>query len=82
MVKDWEKPIRLLFIDGGHKYEEVKMDFDSWSPFLVDGGMIIFHDSDWPGVKKLLGEEIYGKENYGSVMVIGTLTFAIKNIEK
>jgi cephalosporin hydroxylase len=38
------KPVDLLFIDGDHSYEGVKKDFEMYSPFVADGGMIGFHD--------------------------------------
>ncbi len=44
-VSKWNKPIELLFIDGAHDYESVKADFFFWSPFVVDGGIIAFHDT-------------------------------------
>jgi len=44
--RDWDgKPIELLWIDGEHEYEMVKLDFDLWSPYLVEGGTIAFHDT-------------------------------------
>lgn len=38
------KRVELLFIDGDHSYEGVKMDFEMYSPLVADGGMIAFHD--------------------------------------
>ncbi len=43
-AKDWEGPIRLLFIDGDHSYEGCKRDFWLWAPFVVPGGIIAIHD--------------------------------------
>ncbi len=34
----------FLFIDGDHSYEGVKKDFEHYSPFVRQGGMIAFHD--------------------------------------
>lgn len=34
----------LIFVDGGHKYEEVKKDFVNYYPCLKDGGIMLFHD--------------------------------------
>jgi predicted O-methyltransferase YrrM len=34
----------LLFIDGDHSYEGVKADFEMYSPFVRQGGMVAFHD--------------------------------------
>lgn len=38
------RPIDYLFIDGGHKYEEVKKDFALYAPLVRDGGIVGFHD--------------------------------------
>lgn len=53
----WSKPIRLLFIDAEHSYEAARLDFEAWSPFVVDGGIICFHDvGTWPGVTRFYQE--------------------------
>lgn len=58
-VRGWSKPIRLLFIDGEHSYEASRRDFELWSPFVVSGGMIAFHDiGHWPGVSRFYQELI------------------------
>ena len=50
-ARTWKKPIRLLFIDGDHRYEATRDDFEAWSGFVISGGYIAFHDVDsWPGV--------------------------------
>lgn len=59
--KNWVNgPIRLLFIDALHTYEAVKQDFETWSPFLIPGGGLIFHDYNDinPGVKQFVDELI------------------------
>jgi len=44
--------IRLLFIDGDHRYESVKQDFELWSPHVAIGGYVVFDDATehYPGV--------------------------------
>lgn len=34
----------LLFIDGDHTYEGVKLDFQMYSSFVKPGGIVAFHD--------------------------------------
>jgi predicted O-methyltransferase YrrM len=38
------RPIDLLFIDGDHTYEGVKLDWEMYSPLVGPGGVIVFHD--------------------------------------
>lgn len=63
----WELPIRVLFIDADHSYEGCKADFDRYSPFVVEGGLIVFDDytqANNPnnGVKKVVDEVKNGYE--------------------
>jgi predicted O-methyltransferase YrrM len=51
-----ERNIGLLWIDGDHSYAAVREDYESWEPFVADGGIVAFHDSSVPGVVKVLHE--------------------------
>lgn len=52
-----KQKIGLLYIDGSHEYELVKRDFEFWSPFVAEGGYIIFDDiPSWPGPTRLVDE--------------------------
>lgn len=57
-VKEWDKPIDVLFIDGAHWYEGVKDDWNNFSPFVKKGGWVVFHDCDEtsPGVVQVFDE--------------------------
>ena len=50
--------IRLLFIDGDHRYEAVKQDFELWSPHVAPGGWVVFDDATehYPGVVRFTNE--------------------------
>lgn len=39
-----EQNVDFLFIDGDHSYDGVKNDFEMYSPFVRNGGLIVFHD--------------------------------------
>ncbi|MGA9049600.1 MAG: class I SAM-dependent methyltransferase [Dehalococcoidia bacterium] len=43
-ARNWSIPLSLVFIDGGHSYETALSDYNSWSPHLVPGGYLVFHD--------------------------------------
>ncbi len=45
VAKTWDKPIDILHIDGRHRYEDVKEDFEIWSKFVRSGGVILMHDT-------------------------------------
>lgn len=71
----WSKPISLLFIDGGHDYEEVKKNAEAWVPKVKKGGVVLFHDIDYhaPGPREYLNDtydkwtDLHGK--IGKVVV-------------
>lgn len=49
---------KFILVDAGHKYKDVKEDFDKWSPLLEIGGEIAFHDVEYSNVHKLIEEEL------------------------
>jgi predicted O-methyltransferase YrrM len=56
-ARSWtERNISLLWIDGDHRYEGVRADYDAWVPFVQPGGVIAFHDTPAPGVEQLIRE--------------------------
>ncbi len=40
-----EPAIGLLFVDGRHDRNSVLQDIDLWEPFIVEGGLVYFHDA-------------------------------------
>lgn len=45
VAKTWNEKIDILHIDGDHKYECIKNDYETWSKFLSDDGVILLHDT-------------------------------------
>ncbi|MBW8005269.1 MAG: class I SAM-dependent methyltransferase, partial [candidate division NC10 bacterium] len=43
-AQEFREPIELIFIDGDHQYDMVKLDFELWFPKVIDGGIMAFHD--------------------------------------
>jgi predicted O-methyltransferase YrrM len=69
VAANWNTPIDMIFIDGDHRYEAVRKDFDDWFPHVKAGGFMLLHDSrrlpgqpenvfsrGWPGPTKLASE--------------------------
>ena len=52
----WQLPVGLLWIDGDHRYEAVRRDFECWEPHLR--GPVAFHDAIQPtlGPARLIAE--------------------------
>jgi predicted O-methyltransferase YrrM len=70
----WQRPVRLLWIDGKHTFEQVQSDFRNWSPFVVDGGIIAFHDTyQWPGVKQLVETEVIPSNRFVLVGAVDSI---------
>ncbi|MBI2436498.1 MAG: class I SAM-dependent methyltransferase [Candidatus Magasanikbacteria bacterium] len=45
VVKTWDNAFDFIFIDGDHRYDAVKQDFEDWYPLLSDNGFVAFHDA-------------------------------------
>lgn len=52
----FNSPVRLLFIDGLHEYGFVAHDIALWKDLVIDGGILVFHDHNWPGVAQAVWE--------------------------
>jgi predicted O-methyltransferase YrrM len=79
--KDFHKPVELIFIDGAHEYELVKLDFKLWFPKVIEGGIMAFHDSVWGdylGPKKVVEAFMYKSENFRNVGFLDSITFGEK----
>ncbi len=63
-AKTWNKPIKLLWIDGDHSYRGVYNDIKNWSKFVVNGGLIALHD--YPGH---MGSKVVSRAVANSVLM-------------
>lgn len=79
-AREWDgTPIEFLWIDGDHSYEMVKLDYELWSPFLVDGGIIAFHDTDRrEGPRRFVEQFIFKSRQFKNVSFFETITVATK----
>jgi predicted O-methyltransferase YrrM len=44
VAANWRTPLGLVFVDGGHVLDVVLADYESWSPHVAPGGVLVFHD--------------------------------------
>lgn len=88
VAKTWDKKIDILHIDGDHSYESVKNDYETWSKFLKEGGVILFHDTaveelngNQYGVKKFFEELDMPKVNFTHTYGLGVASHNTKLID-
>lgn len=78
-IGDCPDQISALFVDGNHDYMYVKQDIQHYTPRVVPGGMIAFHDySNFLDVKRAVDELCESKEyvyvcDYDSLRIIRKL---------
>lgn len=75
----WDKALSLLWIDGDHSYEAAKADFQLFSKWLIDGGVVAFHDSTQGELPRLI-VECLGSEGFVKLGLIDSITYATKSI--
>lgn len=74
-AREWDKPIRLLWIDGDHRYEAAKLDFSLWEPHLVEGGLLAMHDTIRKrGPKRVLWENVFTSDRFQEIAIVDNIT--------
>jgi predicted O-methyltransferase YrrM len=74
----WNRPIRLLWIDGDHTYAGAKLDFDLFTPFLMDGAIVAFHDTlhEFEGPIRVFVENMLRSDQFGPAGFLHTIGWA------
>jgi predicted O-methyltransferase YrrM len=72
VAKDWNRPIRVLWIDGDHTFRGAKEDFDLFTVHLVEGGVVTLHDAlnAFEGPIRVFVEGILRSDRYGPAGVV------------
>jgi predicted O-methyltransferase YrrM len=78
LAKEWREPIRVLWIDGDHRYEATKQDFELFRPFLADGAIVAFHDVlGLPsGPLRVFANDVLLSREFGACGLSGTVGWA------
>jgi cephalosporin hydroxylase len=75
-AKNYNQSIRLLFIDGSHRYEDVLLDLHLWEPWVNVGGVICMHDTH-PEVKSVnlaISNYVKPRRNIKKLLELGNFT--------
>lgn len=74
----WNRPIRLLWIDGDHTYNGAKLDFDLFKPFLIDGAIVAIHDTlhEFEGPIRVFVEDMLRSDEFGPASLLHTIGWA------
>ena len=72
VAKGWNRPIRLLWIDGDHTFRGAKEDFDLFTPHLAKDGVVALHDAlnAFEGPIRVFVEEILRSDRFGAAGVV------------
>lgn len=78
LSKDWNRPIRLLWIDGDHTYAGSKEDFDLFRPHLAEGAVVALHDvlNAFEGPVRVFVEDLLRSDDFGPAGVCGSIGWA------
>jgi hypothetical protein len=76
--RTWQRPIRLLWIDGDHSYAGAKSDFDLFAPCLADGAIVAMHDvlHAGEGPIRVFAEDILLARHFGPAGLSGSIGWA------
>lgn len=79
VARRFHEQAELIFIDGLHEYEGVKIDFDAWFPRLMENGTMAFHDTTgWPGVLRVVKEDIFKSRHFRKVRFAKSIVYGEK----
>ena len=78
LATDWNRRIRLLWIDGDHTYAGAKQDLDLFAPHLATGGVVALHDvlHNFAGPIRVFVEDVLGSDRYGPAGCCGSIGWA------
>ncbi|HBX79024.1 MAG TPA: hypothetical protein DEG43_15380 [Acidimicrobiaceae bacterium] len=74
----WGSPLSFLFIDGGHGVEPAHRDYECWTPFVAQGGILAIHDvfpnpADGGRPPFEIYERALGSGNFSELSATGSL---------
>jgi predicted O-methyltransferase YrrM len=78
LARSWNRPIRVLWIDGDHTYAGAKEDVDLFRRHLSDGAIVAMHDvlHSFEGPIRVFVEELLAADDFGPAGLCGSIGWA------
>jgi hypothetical protein len=78
LAANWDRPIRVLWIDGDHSAAAVRRDLEMYLPHVEKGGIVAFHDVlHWqPGPLQWFAEAVLVEASFGAAGLCGSIGWA------
>jgi len=80
LVPEWNSKLKFLWIDGDHTYNGTLIDFEGFSPWLSNGGVVAIHDvlNEFEGSLRVFIEKIVLSPEYGPCGLCGSIGWGQK----
>jgi len=76
--RNWIRPIAFLWIDGDHSYEGALRDTVLFAPWVVDGGIVAFHDATQGALPQVV-RRVFGDAHYSRLGIVDSIVYATKS---
>lgn len=78
LADTWDRPIRLLWIDGDHTFAGAQRDLDCYRRFLQPGAIVALHDSlsNFDGPIRVMVESLLASDDFGPSGFHGSIAWA------
>jgi predicted O-methyltransferase YrrM len=78
LARGWDRPIRLLWIDGDHTYPGAQEDLALFRPYFVPGTIVALHDvlNNFEGPIRVFAYDILGSDDFGPAGLCGSIGWA------
>jgi predicted O-methyltransferase YrrM len=77
----FEQTPGLVFVDGSHLEDAVRIDLDDWFPKLAEGGVLALHDvlnERWPGPRRALRHLMWRSTEIDAVQFVDSIAWMKK----
>ena len=75
LVESWDKPLKVLWVDGDHTYDGAMSDFMLFKDYLMPGAIVCFHDvlHGFDGPIRTFMEKIVLSDLFGDCGLCGSI---------